>query len=166
MKCPSCNKKMSCKPGKYHYNECGLDNVYLLGVEICKCSCGESTVTIPAIMELQNVIGMALVRKDTPLTGKEVKFLRKNIGISGKEFAEVLGIDKATVSRWENDNQVISKPNDRLIRLTYSNIKGISQKEIQQLIKDKFREIKTEKKTFPSFTFPVQDWADPSLCAI
>ena len=167
MKCPSCNKKMDCKKGKYQYSESGLDNVYLSGVDICKCNCGEKSVSIPAIMELHGVIGLALATKNTALTGREIKFLRKNIGISGKVFAEVIGIDKSTLSRWENDNQVVSKPNDRLIRLAYLNFKGIDQKRIKHLIRDKFKEIKHEEKKSFRFTIPIQDWAPtPNICAI
>ena len=167
MKCPTCNKKMDCKTGKYQYSESGLDNVYLLGVEVCKCSCGERSVSIPAIMELHRVIGIALVTKDTALTGKEIKFLRKNIGISGKVFAEVIGIDRSTLSRWENDNQVVSKSNDRLIRLVYLNFKGIAHKKIKNQIRDKFKEIKHEKKKSFRFTIPVKDWVPgPNMCEI
>ncbi len=166
MKCPACNKVMTCRTGEYHYAESGLDNVYLSGVEICECTCGEKTVAIPSVMELHRLISIALVNKNSPLTGKEIKFLRKNMGISGKIFAEVIGIDKATLSRWENDNQVISKPHDRLIRLAYSNVKGISKKEIKHLIEDKFREIKPEQEKASRFTIPVEQWVRQNMCTV
>ncbi len=166
MKCPMCSREMKRKTGKYRYTESGLDNVYLLGVEIYKCHCGETAVSIPAIMELHKIIGTALIKKDRPLTGKEIRFLRKNIGMSAKGFAEVLGIDRSTLSRWENDNQVLSATNDRLIRLAYSNFRGIAQSEIKQLMKDKFKEIKPGKKGPAEFTIPITEWADPEMCAI
>ncbi|HUU40238.1 MAG TPA: type II TA system antitoxin MqsA family protein [Desulfatiglandales bacterium] len=166
MKCPACNKVMTCRTGEYHYTESGLNNVYLSGVEICECTCKEKMVAIPSVMELHRLIGIVLINKNTPLTGEEIKFLCKNMGISGKIFAEVIGIDKATLSRWENDNQVVLKSNDRLIRLAYSNVRGISKKEIKRLIEDKFREIKPEQKETSRFTIPVEQWAKQNMCAV
>jgi putative zinc finger/helix-turn-helix YgiT family protein len=155
---------MNHKIAKYHYTESGLDNIYLAGVENYFCSCGETSVSIPSIMDLHDLIGRGIVNKNTLLTGKEIKFLRKNIGMSGKIFAKTIGIDHATLSRWENGNQVVSNPHDRLIRLTYSNVKGISQKEIQQLIKDKFQEINLKEEEPIQFTIPVKNWATLNTC--
>lgn len=164
MKCPYCCKKMDCTTGEYKYTESGLDNIYLLGVEICKCSCGEVVASIPSINELHNLLGRRLINKDTPLIGREIKFLRKNIGFSGKEFAEVIGIDKSTLSRWENNAQPISNSHDRLIRLTYSNFKGIPKKEIEELMKDKFKQIKRKEKLSPSLKIPRNQWATAGCC--
>ncbi|MBN2063066.1 MAG: hypothetical protein JW882_21865 [Deltaproteobacteria bacterium] len=167
MKCPNCSKEMNCKPGKYHYTESGLNNIYLSGVEICKCNdCGESSVSLPAIMELHRLICLTLVSKDTLLTGNEIRFLRKNAGYSAKEFTELIGVDKSTFSRWENDNQVMANTNDRLIRLAYLNIKGITQKEIEHIIKDKFKGIDPKKKEPSYFNIPVKKWANHNTCRV
>jgi putative transcriptional regulator len=164
MKCPTCNKKMSHKIGKYHYTESGLDNVYLDGVEKYTCnSCGETSVTIPSIIELHDVLGRAIVNKPICLEGKEVRFLRKNMGYSSKEFADVIGVDHTTLSRWENNTQAVSTSHDRLIRLTYMSVKPTSKKEIQQFINDRFKDIKPKKKRLFDFIIPVSDWAS-SLC--
>lgn len=163
MRCPHCRKKMIHKIGKYHYTESGMDNVYLDGVEKYTCNCGETSVTIPSIMELHDLLGVAIVNKPIGLEGKEVRFLRKNMGYSGKEFADIIGVDHTTLSRWENNNQAVSRSHDRLIRLTYMNIKPIPKKEIQKLINDKFKDIKSEKKGLFDFTIPVSEWA-PSMC--
>lgn len=123
---------MTCRLGEHHYLESGLDNVYLVDVELWECPCGENAVGIPAVPELQRVIGEVLLRKKTLLTGKEIRFLRKNIGIPSKKFAETLGVDQATVSRWENEKRLPDKPTDRLIRLVYAYEKGIPPKALLQ----------------------------------
>lgn len=105
--------------GSYAYRESGLDNVILTGIAIYKCSCGEKMPLIGNIEALHRAIANALVKKKTPLTGREVRFLRKQIGLNAKELAAVLGVTPVTVSRWENESESVGAANDKLIRLLY-----------------------------------------------
>ena len=125
MYCPSCDKKMKCRKGDHHYTESGLDDVYLIDVEICQCSCGESLVSIPRVSEIHTMIGSELVKKPARLSGKEIRFLRKNMGQPSRAMAKALGVTHETLSRWENDERAINHPSDRLLRLIYANMKGI-----------------------------------------
>ena len=50
----------------------------------------------------------------------EIRFLRKNLHLKINEFAQLLGVDRVTVSRWENEHEKPSRSADRLIRLTYA----------------------------------------------
>jgi transcriptional regulator with XRE-family HTH domain len=52
--------------------------------------------------ELHRAIANALAKKPFPLSGEEIRFLRKNIGIPAKKLAAVLGIAPETLSRIEN----------------------------------------------------------------
>lgn len=141
MKCFDCNKDMTVAKEVYHYTESGLDNVYLHNVEVYRCECGEEFASIPAIIKLSSVIGLNLIKKKTYLSGNEIRFLRKNAGLNAKSFAEFIGVNKSTLSRWENNKQDIDKSNDRLVRLVYANMKGIPQEEIRNLLKEIIREI-------------------------
>jgi len=141
MKCLDCNKDMTVAKEVYHYTESGLDNVYLHNVEVYRCECGEEFASIPAIIKLNSVIGLNLIKKKTYLSGNEIRFLRKNAGLNAKSFAEFIGVNKSTLSRWENNKQDIDKSNDRLVRLVYANMKGIPQEEIRNLLKEIIREI-------------------------
>jgi hypothetical protein len=91
MKCIECNKKMTSKREVYRYTESGLNNVYL-ETDVHRCAkCKESIVDIPNIYGLHEMIAEDLI----------------------------IGVDKVTVSRWENDAAQISVANDKLLRLIY-----------------------------------------------
>lgn len=141
MKCHKCNREMNVSKEVYHYTESGLDNVYLGDVNIHKCQCGEEIASIPELVEVDSAIGFCLIKKRAHLNGEELKFLRKNAGMNAKSFAEYIGVNKSTFSRWENNKQCIDKSNDRLVRLIYANIKRMPQDEIGCLLKETIREI-------------------------
>ena len=79
MKCLDCNKDMTVSKEVYHYTESGLDSVYLDNVEVYRCECGEEFASIPAIIELNSVIGLNLVKKKTYLNGSEIQIGRAHV---------------------------------------------------------------------------------------
>jgi putative zinc finger/helix-turn-helix YgiT family protein len=119
--CWQCGSRVSViKDKPYHYTECGLDNVYLYGVNQYKCAkCRETAVDIPKIRELHLMIGRILVCDDSPLTGPEIKYLRKELRLKSKEVADFLSVDVATYSRWENSKIPIGATADKLLRTLY-----------------------------------------------
>ncbi len=131
--CPECGNTISKKISNYHYKESGLDNVYLQNIPVYECSCGISYPSIFRLPRLNELIARTLLKKPTLLRGPEIRFLRKNIYLSSKVFSRALGIGKTTLSKWENDIQQHSENNDRLIRTTYSILKGTTGKEAQKL---------------------------------
>jgi len=140
IKCPECGETKTTTIGDYHYKESGLRNLWLEGVEIFECSCGQKFAIIPCVPELHGLIAQDLLRQKDQLSGREIRFLRKHMGLKAKDFAEYLGVNNVTVSRWERGEERPSQPTDRLIRLFYAgmmNLKDI----VHQLIKDMFREI-------------------------
>jgi len=120
-RCWKCGQEMALiKDKPYHYTESGLNNVYLLGVIQYKCgNCGESGVEIPRINALHRLISRDMVCKKEKLSGDEVRFLRKQIRIKGKEMAELLAMKPETYSRWENGKQEVAPYHDRQLRLIY-----------------------------------------------
>lgn len=142
MKCHECNNEMVKSVERYHYKESGLKNVFLGDLPVYRCQCGEEFATIPRVVELNAVIALDLIKKKSFLRGEEIRFLRKNAGLNAKLFAEYLGVDKSTLSRWENNKQDLNKANDRLIRLIYANMKGLAAEEIKRLMDDVIKEIK------------------------
>ncbi len=164
MRCPVCKAEMICRQGEHHYKESGLDNVYLVGVDIFECSCGERVVNIPAVTELHNKLATDIIKKKSILNGKEIRFLRKNMGLTAVKLAGYLGVDNATISRWEKGKQPIRGANDRLLRLIFSNIKGIPAEEIKHLIEKDFEEITPERKEPAPYMIPRDEWSKIKIC--
>ncbi len=101
----------------YHYTECGLNNVWLTnGFNRINVD-GETAVSISDADQLHEAIGRALANKPY-LTGAELRFLRKEIGLSQKRLADLLGTTEQTVSLWERRGR-IPKGYDRLVRLLF-----------------------------------------------
>ncbi|MBI4800211.1 MAG: helix-turn-helix domain-containing protein [Desulfarculus sp.] len=155
MRCPSCSTEMTCRLGEHQYSESGLRGVYLSDVELWECPCGERAVGIPAVPELHRLLGQELVRKRSLLDGAEIRFLRKNLGLAAKDFADLLGVDKATVSRWENDKQGPDRSTDRLIRLVYGGHKGISLPWLME----QFADIAEQQTPAPPLRVPRSFWS-------
>jgi putative zinc finger/helix-turn-helix YgiT family protein len=107
---------MKKRKGRYHYEESGLPNLYLEGIDIYYCSCGEEMGAIPCIDKLHNIIMRTIVDTSPRLSGREIRFIRKNLELKASEFANLLGVSKVTVSRWENDKVKIDKSYDNMIR--------------------------------------------------
>ena len=150
MVCVICGQEMSCKVGEYHYKECGLHDVYLLNVRICTCdNCHEEVVCRPAMPQLHTIIGEELLKKDSRLNGKEIRFLRRNMGLKAVELQEYLGVDNATISRWEHGSQNITPPHDRLLRMFYATFKGLPQDIVTSMLKDVFRRIQRDEVSSP-----------------
>ena len=120
MKCKRCGKAVRAKREAFHYTACGLPDVTLLNVEVRRCAaCGGQSVAIPRIEELHRLIALAVARKGARLTPAEIRYLRKYLGLSGRDFAAKIGVAPATVSRWESDAapQPMGGTAERLLRL-------------------------------------------------
>lgn len=119
MICNNCGKTMKKVKKTYSYSESGLDNIMLANTQVYICECGEELPIISHVESLHRVIAFELIKSKNHLSGKEARFIRKQLGMKAIQLAEILGVDKVTVSRWENDNNAIGNANDRLIRLLY-----------------------------------------------
>lgn len=100
----------------YSYTECGLSNVVLMDVVVFHCACGAIVPEIPAVEGLHYALALALLRKDSLLSGEEIRFLRKIAGYSATELAQIMGVTKFCFSRWENDKKNLGSESDRLLR--------------------------------------------------
>jgi len=83
------------------------------------------------------------------LCGAELRFLRKAMGRTGKEFAEAIDVDPAVLSRWENDKQTMG---------------GFAEKVIRQYVLDELGEaaagVPVPKGLVPTMKIVPRDAAD------
>ena len=78
--------------------------------------CGWVSVTPAQADELRRRTADAYRKRHGLLTSEEIRGMRREMGMSQREFAEFLGVGDASVKRWESW-QVQDKSSDRLIRL-------------------------------------------------
>lgn len=136
-KCPVCaSDDIRIEAGTHHFLESGLDNVFLANVEKLVCNkCGEEIVFIPSSTQLMQCIAEYIITSPSPLTGAEIRFLRKNLHLKVAELAKLLGVDRVTVSRWENGHLRPTSPADRLIRVVYGMRAKVSESTLSKLNK-------------------------------
>jgi putative zinc finger/helix-turn-helix YgiT family protein len=153
MTCPTCKNKGQIHIGKHHYTESGLQNLWLKGVEIFECECGENFAFIPCAQELHSLIARILLQKEDQLSGSEIRFLRKHMGLKAKDFAKELGVGNVTVSRWESGEFSPSESLDRFIRLLYVTRMGLNEVALK-LVKEVFPKLRKGQKELAIY-FPI-----------
>jgi putative transcriptional regulator len=108
----------------YHYKECGLNNVWLVdGYRVRQTPYGES-LSIENVDALYLTIARGLVEKSGPLSAKEIRFLRKHLGLSQRNLGALLGVNEETVSNWERTKSAMPPSADRLLRLYWLEERG------------------------------------------
>ncbi len=134
MNCLTCGGRMAVTTRTHRYLESGLPNVQLSGVEVRKCQkCGEQEVAIPNLEGLHRCIAHGLAEKASRLNGPEIRFLRKYLGRSSQDFAELIGVTRETVSRWETGKKPLSALADRVLRLMVLHGKPVEDYSLDRL---------------------------------
>jgi putative zinc finger/helix-turn-helix YgiT family protein len=119
MTCDDCGGTLSVERNAVRrYVIGGLPHVELHGVEVTRCrECGKESIAIPRMAQLHRAIAEAFVTQRRNLAHAEIRFLRKHIGLSGSDFAQMMGVARETVSRWETGAQPMGAVADRLLRM-------------------------------------------------
>ena len=127
--------------GRYHYTECGLDDVYLVGgFEFVDAPSGRQVV-ISDLDGLHAAIGRHLVNSKKGLSKKEIRFLRHEMSMSQSTLARLLAVSEQAVRRWEAGKSTIPGPAEALLRLLYREStdhgdRGPGPKSIRAALKD------------------------------
>jgi putative transcriptional regulator len=163
MKCYHCGKATTIKKAQTHrYLESGLDNVYLENIEIRFCkSCGDRTPRIPRVDELHDTIARAIALQPYPLSGKDIRFLRQQLGLKARDWAALMPVDVTTISRWESGDQKIGPQSDSLIRLLYIRLKEEKMGRLfQETATDRIASVKRSRPRYPKLRVDV---SNPSI---
>jgi putative transcriptional regulator len=91
---------------RYHYTQSGLDNVWLQNGFTFEQTPYGTGVRIENVHGLHAAISCALVDKAGPLTGPELRFLRKELELSQSRLGELMGKTAQTVAHWEKKEGV------------------------------------------------------------
>lgn len=117
----------------YRYDECGLNNVILVGLETCEDDLGDEVITIKHINVLHRAILAAISQKKTAITPKELRFIRTELGLTQSELANRLNKDTQTIARWEKSQNPIDPTADTLIRVLVMEITATTQPSVAEL---------------------------------
>jgi putative zinc finger/helix-turn-helix YgiT family protein len=95
-----------------------LPNVYVAGIQYEECSsCRKVAGVFPQLLNLSETLTRIIAQKPTPLSGPEIKYLRKHMRKKAADFAKLTGVSAEQVSRWENGHNLPERSADKLIRL-------------------------------------------------
>ena len=102
---------------RYRYTECGLDNVFIEGIEAGVDDDGDEVLYIPAVNALHKTIARGIVESESGVTGQELRFLRTMMGLTQAELARHVHHDAQSVARWEKNRTPIQPASEIVIRL-------------------------------------------------
>lgn len=105
--CTECGNEMARSIKPEHLEDLGGIVVLLRNaVFVDRCeTCDEEETTIPNMKGLVCAAALARMLNPIRLSGKEIKFIRRALGLTQKTFAERMDVAIETISRWENDAQ-------------------------------------------------------------
>ncbi len=138
MKCADCGAPaITERNAVRRYDIGGLPHVELHGVEVIRCAvCGRDTVAIPRIAQLHRALAHQMVLQQRMLAPIEIRFLRKHVGLSGNDFAQMMGVARETVSRWETGANPMGAVADRLLRLIVVTHEPSDSYAVDDLLRD------------------------------
>jgi len=93
---------------------------------------------------LETLAAKAVIENRIPLRGKEIKFLRKAIGLSLEKFAGKLGLTSGSVFHWEKeDKQRLAPVNEAAVRAFVAEVLELEiSGKFSHLLGDKFQDLK------------------------
>lgn len=101
----------------FRYLACGLDNVFLTSGYVRKERGGQWVTAVEDADGLYRAIAKHLVLRRKELRGKEVRFLRKHLGLTQAELGELLGVTDQTIARYEKEETAFEGAANILLRL-------------------------------------------------
>lgn len=167
--CTQCGTPQRAVRKAVAYPQSGLVNVQLLNVPVWVCTKGHEEVEIPAVTELHELLAHMIIRKPALLDGREIKFLRRRVDLTAKEFAGRIGITPQHLSRLENDKGR-SRVCDLLIRLSAASMIAARDKKpfpadlapfVDQL--DESWDVGTHRLRHNDAAPPDQEWEETSV---
>ena len=145
-----CNEghEMKERRGTTTLEESGVE-IELRDVRIFSCDkCGVETPAIPKMEALFREASHRLAEAPNRLGPKEIRFLRKYLALSGRDFAAKMGVDHTTVSKWErvDEPQDMGKVAERLLRVLVLTSQPVESYPLEQMATEAPRKHKMSAK--------------------
>jgi len=161
--CTNCGKQITPERRNYRYAESGLSMVILQGIEVADCpKCGNSDVIIPRMSRIHHAIAQALANSPVRLTGEQLRYLRKHLGMSGDQLGRYLHTDRTKISKWEGGEDRIGPATDRLVRLLAAALDHAGATPVVLQVNDVMPAVKENKidGIVTNWGNPLQDFND------
>jgi len=100
----------------YHYQMCGLNNIYLVNGYSEIDYAGEIAVSIHDLTGLHQAITFSLVNNPRHLSGREFRYLRLEMDLSQAALGKLFGVSDQAIAKWEKEQSSIPQPAELLIR--------------------------------------------------
>ncbi len=124
---------MTLKIIKHHYTECGLPNVWIMGLA-AKDDQQERAIRIPSIRSLHQLISKMVLSSDGTLTGLELRYLRTEMGLTQTQLGELVHRKRLTIARWENEESKLDGATEAYIRILASKKLGLGEVDPEEVI--------------------------------
>lgn len=108
--------------------------VLLVNVPMRK-SCGEWVMDIN-FDQLQRIAMLALVKKNDPLSGREIRSIRHYLSMSTHQFSEELGVTHVAILNWENEERKMNPDSEITLRLYLLDHLNVTDKEFRRTFKN------------------------------
>lgn len=115
------------------------------------------------LKKLQHSVLQTLIHKRIPLTGAELRFIRKFFEMSTSEFGKLFFVTHAAVVKWENNQTQINPNTELCIRLYVMDHLHPKDKEFRKFYHQISSELAKHKKS--SENDPIQINVDEALFA-
>lgn len=117
MKCMECGAEMRCTDELF-FESFQKESFEIRGVLHYVCDfCGEIELDASAMSESRKQADLLYRERHGLLTPEKIRGIRKNLGLSQKDFEIMLGLSSPTVSRWETGSVVQPKAMDNYLRI-------------------------------------------------
>ncbi|MBT4519729.1 MAG: helix-turn-helix domain-containing protein [Halieaceae bacterium] len=100
----------------YHYESCGLENVWLKnGYTESTTKYGDG-VSINDVEGLHCALALEIVHLPRPITAREFRFLRIELDLSQRQLAGLMGLTDQTIAKYEKGQSPITRLADTTLR--------------------------------------------------
>lgn len=103
----------------HRINGTGLSNVFLKNGYLLEGEGSGQTVSYADLDGLYEAIAFSIARRSAPLTGPELKFLRRRLGMSQEQVGAMVDKTNQAVAKWEKGTATIPTADSHMMRLAW-----------------------------------------------